>query len=172
MKYKLLIDNRDKFKVEHDMNINLDYSNEIMVDGKKHEVDFVNFDEDDEIKSIFIDNTFYDVEVEKGEGGIPEAIVINGQRYPVSYLKVGRERFIVEGDNRQKSGVVKALIPGKVLNLQINIGDKVKEGELILILDAMKMENEIAAPKSGTVKQISVAEGENVEKGQLLLIIE
>lgn len=172
MNYKMIIDNRDKFKVYLKENADLNFSNEVKVNGKEHNVEFVNFDRHGNIRSVFIDNKYYDVEIEKGPDGIPENIVIDGQKYPVQFTRVGRDRFIVKQEARVKSGKIVALIPGKVINLMVKTGDQVNEGDLVLLLEAMKMENEIAAPRSGVVKQILVDENDNVEKGQVMVVIE
>jgi len=172
MNYKMIIDNRDKFKVSLKENADLNYSNEVQVNGKSHNVEFVNFDRHGNIRSVVIDNKYYDVEVEKGPDGIPENIIIDGQKYPVQFTRVGRDRFIVRQEERVRSGKIVALIPGKVINLMVKPGDQVKEGEMILLLEAMKMENEIVAPRTGEVKQILVEENDNVEKGQVMVVIE
>ncbi|MFA7576757.1 MAG: biotin/lipoyl-containing protein [Candidatus Muiribacteriota bacterium] len=172
MKYKLLIDGKDKFKLEHEDNINVEYVNNISVDGKEHVVEFVNFNSKGEIESLFIDNTFYDVEVEKGSDGLPENIILNGQKYPIEFLRVGHDRFLVKQDKKEKSGKIVALIPGKVINIAVKPGDEVKEGDIVLILEAMKMENEIISPKDGVVRHIEVSEGQNVEKNQPMIVID
>ncbi|MGM0607545.1 MAG: biotin/lipoyl-containing protein [Candidatus Muiribacteriota bacterium] len=172
MKYKILVDEKDKFKVEHDENIQLDGVNEIKCNGKKHKVHFVCHDDEKEIKSMFIDNAFYDVEIKRNSSRMPESVVINGQKYSVNILKAGRDRFIIKKDKKEKSGNIKAVIPGKVINIAVKIGDKVSEGDLVLILEAMKMENEITAVKTGTVTQILISEGENVDKDKLMVVIE
>ena len=61
------------------------------------------------------------------------------------------------------SGLVTALMPGKVLKLLVQPGEVVEEGQPILILEAMKMQNEYTAPMPGTVSQVHVEEGINVE---------
>jgi len=68
-------------------------------------------------------------------------------------------------------GVVVAPIPGKVMSVRVGKGDLVRSGQPILLLEAMKMENEIASPKAGTVKDVWVAEGTTVTRGQKLLEI-
>ena len=59
-------------------------------------------------------------------------------------------------------------MPGKILAVKANAGDAVKKGQVLLILEAMKMENEIQAPEDGTVASINVKEGATVEAGSLL----
>ena len=67
--------------------------------------------------------------------------------------------------------VVKSPMPGNVLKINVTQGQKVKEGEVLLILEAMKMENEIVSTKAGTVAQIVVSKGAVVETGAPLVVI-
>lgn len=69
-------------------------------------------------------------------------------------------------------GGVAAQIAGRVLSIKVNVGDTVAKGDVLLLLEAMKMENEIKAPGSGIVKDIPVAEGGRVSEGQVLVVIE
>ena len=62
-------------------------------------------------------------------------------------------------------------MPGSILKINVSEGQKVNEGDVLLILEAMKMENEVIAPKAGTVAQIAVAKGAVVETGAPLLVI-
>ncbi len=64
---------------------------------------------------------------------------------------------------------IKAPMPGLILDVNIKEGDKVKEGDYLLVLEAMKMENTLTAPRDGVVKSVSVKKGETVEKNQLLI---
>ena len=66
---------------------------------------------------------------------------------------------------------VKAQIPGTVVAYKVAVGDSVSEGQVLLILEAMKMENEIMSPVSGTVKSILAEKGTSVVDGQVLLQI-
>ncbi len=68
--------------------------------------------------------------------------------------------------------LVKAFIPGTVIEVAVKPGTHVKEDELLLILDAMKMYNEITSPISGRVAEVAVKSGERVEKNQLLIRLE
>lgn len=67
--------------------------------------------------------------------------------------------------------VVKAPMPGVVLKVQVQQGQAVKAGQVLIILEAMKMENEIVAPKDGTVAQIVAAKGATVESGAPLVVL-
>ena len=67
--------------------------------------------------------------------------------------------------------VIKSPMPGNILKINVSNGQKVNEGDVLLILEAMKMENEVVATKAGTVAQIVVAKGAVVETGAPLVVI-
>lgn len=69
-------------------------------------------------------------------------------------------------------GGVAAQIAGRILRVNVKAGDAVSQGAVLLILEAMKMENEIKAPATGTVKEVLVAEGARVMEGDTLVVIE
>lgn len=66
---------------------------------------------------------------------------------------------------------VLAPMPGTILNINVSAGQAVKKGEVVVILEAMKMENEIVAPEDGTVKQILVQKGATVDTDAVLIVI-
>ena len=66
---------------------------------------------------------------------------------------------------------VTAPMPGNILKVNVNVGDAVKEGQVLVVLEAMKMENEIMAPKNGTVTQVVVSKGSTVDTGAPLVVI-
>ncbi len=65
-----------------------------------------------------------------------------------------------------------APIPGTILSINVNAGDTVQEGQVLMILEAMKMENEIMAPRAGKVVSINTTKGSAVESGTLLCVIQ
>ena len=69
-------------------------------------------------------------------------------------------------------GAVKSPLPGVVLDIQVAVGDRVGTGQRLMILEAMKMENNIDSDREGTVKEIKVATGDSVLEGDVLLTIE
>ena len=62
-------------------------------------------------------------------------------------------------------------MPGRIIRLDVEEGQAVEEGDILLVLEAMKMENEIRAPKSGTVKNLAVSKGSSVSAGDVMLEI-
>jgi biotin carboxyl carrier protein len=65
-----------------------------------------------------------------------------------------------------------APVPGKIVNVMVKVGDKVDEGSPVVVLEAMKMENELHSPVKGTVTAVAVKKGDQAEKGQLLVAFE
>jgi len=68
--------------------------------------------------------------------------------------------------------IVEIPIPGKITSINVEVGDVVKEGDTLCILESMKMENPILAPIAGTIIKIGLSPGQAVEAGELLAIIE
>ncbi len=66
---------------------------------------------------------------------------------------------------------VKAPMPGSVLEVKVSAGDEIKEGDVLLVLEAMKMENELTASQSGTVSEVLVKKGDTVNSGDPLVIL-
>jgi propionyl-CoA carboxylase alpha chain len=70
------------------------------------------------------------------------------------------------------TGGLFAPMPSKVISLEVSVGDKVEAGQLLMILEAMKMEHRITAPVDGTVSEINVTDGEQVDNGAMLVVLE
>ncbi len=95
--------------------------------------------------------------------------VVNGKTYDIA-VKAGIETkgsSASTGDGEE----VKAGLPGNVLRLEVSEGDEVAEGDVLLVMEAMKMETEVKAPKAGTVQSVLVAQGDKVVTGQALVTI-
>lgn len=74
-------------------------------------------------------------------------------------------------DDIKEGEKINCPMPGTILNINVKEGDNIKKGDLLFILEAMKMENEIVSPISGTVISISVSKGQSVNTGDILAII-
>ena len=87
---------------------------------------------------------------------------------------VKKDELIKEVKDKIKvdSNVVTAMLPGTIVKILVEVGEEVKVGQTLLILEAMKMENEVVSPKDGVVKEIKVKEGMRVETGDALVVIE
>jgi biotin carboxyl carrier protein len=96
---------------------------------------------------------------------------INGRVYSVEVkdkLDLLLEKLGINGSSRSIVKQVKAPMPGLILSINAVEGDKVKMGDAILVLEAMKMENIIKSPGDGVIKKIDISEGDSVEKNQVL----
>ncbi len=80
----------------------------------------------------------------------------------------GRRHAGVEAEGRQQ---ITAPMPGKVVRLLVKAGDAVETGQSLLVVEAMKMQNEIRSPKSGTVERVLAQEGQAVNAGEVLCIV-
>ena len=93
--------------------------------------------------------------------------IVNGKSYDIN-VKAGIEtKAASSGDGEE----VKAGLPGNVLRVEVSEGDEVAEGDVLLVVEAMKMETEIKSPKAGTVQSILVAQGDKVVSGQALVTL-
>ena len=96
-------------------------------------------------------------------------VTLNGKTYEVE-VEVGKVVLLDEYEACAPAPAA-APMPGNILRIDVKEGDKVKAGQTLLILEAMKMENEIAAPKDGTVVQIATSKGAVVETGTPLIVL-
>ncbi|MBD8974007.1 MAG: acetyl-CoA carboxylase biotin carboxyl carrier protein subunit [Clostridiales bacterium] len=113
---------------------------------------------------ITVNGTAYDVAVEElGAGAVAAAPAAAA---PVAAAPVAAPAPAANG--AAGSITVASPMPGKILAIKANAGQAVKRGEVVMILEAMKMENEITAPEDGTIASINVAVGDSVESGDTL----
>lgn len=113
---------------------------------------------------ITVNGTAYDVAVEElGAGTVPVAAPVTAAPVAAPTAPAAPAASGTEGSVK-----IAAPMPGKILAIKANIGQAVKKGEVVMILEAMKMENEITAPEDGTVAGINVAVGDSVESGDTL----
>ena len=113
---------------------------------------------------ITVNGTAYDVAVEElGAGAVAAAPAAAA---PAAAAPVAAPTPAASG--AAGSITVASPMPGKILAIKANAGQAVKRGEVVMILEAMKMENEITAPEDGTIASINVAVGDSVESGDTL----
>lgn len=99
----------------------------------------------------------------------------NGEAYEVETkgdIQPAIKEEIEKKGTKEGKKTITAPLPGTVSEIKVKKGDKVKEGQPLLKLIAMKMENEIAAPISAVVKEIKVKKNANVNKGDVLILLE
>lgn len=115
---------------------------------------------------VLVDNVPYEVQIEGDRaivGGIAHSLRVEGLADPKAAAgKAGAAPVVAH------EGAVTAIMPGKIIRILVEIGEQVSEGDVICILEAMKMENELRAPKTGRVEALYVEPGQDVEMGSVL----
>ncbi len=114
--------------------------------------------------TITVNGTVYDVAVEEKTGG---AAAPAASAAPAPAPAAAPAPKAAPAGNAGSIKVT-APMPGKILSVKANVGQEVKQGDVILLLEAMKMENEVVAPQDGKVASINVGSGDMVESGDVL----
>ena len=127
---------------------------------------------------VTLNNRTYEVEVEEGKAMLIDEYEAYAPAAPAPVAAASVAAAPVAAAPAEPAGaalaageVVKSPMPGNILKINVTQGQKVNEGDVLLVLEAMKMENEIVATKSGTVAQIVTAKGAVVETGAPLVVI-
>ena len=100
-------------------------------------------------------------------------VVVEGQRFEV-HVEDEREKALsgsIKSAHEGGEAIVRAPMPGLVLGIPFEEGTKVERGQTVAILEAMKMENDLASPIAGTIKEVKVAKGQTVNQGDALVIV-
>ena len=140
---------------------------EVAVDGATVTVNGVSFAVSVDGGRAEVNGTNYEVEMGDGQ------TVVNGIAYSLQ-VREKVEKTPEAAPTRPApaevgAGTVTAIMPGKIIRVLVGEGDAVQAGQVVCVLEAMKMENELNAPVSGTVKAVYVAPGTDVEMGQALV---
>jgi len=121
--------------------------------------------------SLLIDGR--SVVAEVAADGDQFTVTIAGEVFRLSLVDERRRRVTL-GEPEEEKGrrEVRSLMPGKVVEILVEVGDTVVRDQPLLIMEAMKMQNEVKAPAAGEVKEILVQPGQAVEGGQVLAVVE
>ncbi len=144
----------------------------IAVDDNIYELDLVMVEEG--IYSILLDNRSYNIELI--QDGIGRRYTVNTYLHSYNVEIVDAETKYIRSRERSQFGEVENRIfspmPGKVVSIPVKVGFRVKKGQTLIIVSAMKMESEFKAKKDGVVKGILVKEGATVDGNQTLILLE
>jgi biotin carboxyl carrier protein len=121
---------------------------------------------------VTIDGEDYDVELKKN--GSMWTVIVQDRKFEITTNNLKNKKSRVKRRKRKvnSDGVISSTIPGKIIVINNKIGDIVKEGDVILILEAMKMQNEITAPISGKIIEINCTTGGSIEANMPLIIMD
>ena len=119
---------------------------------------------------MIVDGETFDVELE--QDGAAWVTTVAGETFRIEVPGARAASGPKQKRKRARSGTIASSMPGKVVTVEVVVGQEVTEGQVCLILEAMKMQNEMTAPIAGTVTQVTCTEGENVEANIPLVVIE
>ncbi len=124
------------------------------------------------VYSILLGSESVEVHVARGADDEHVEIYSGGREFSARVLDPrswrGKHGHAIEAEGRQQ---IVAPMPGKIVRVLVSAGDSVEAGRGLLVVEAMKMQNEIRAPKTGKIEQLLVSEGQAVNAGEILLVI-
>jgi len=144
----------------------------VSINGRNYTVDFAELNEGGAL-SVLMDGKSYDLEVKENEKGV--SVFASGQHFDLTVEEEPsyRARMLSgAGKTAAREKEARAPMPGLIVKVEVVVGQEVRSGDGLLIMEAMKMENEIKAKASGIVKEIQVSERQPVEQNQVLITFE
>jgi biotin carboxyl carrier protein len=157
----------------HDTTFEIEIQNDgtLLVNGEKRAVDFLSFG-DESLYSIIMDNISYELVIEERDGEYE--VLMRGKLYTGQVLD---ERAQLVASRRSPKLIdsgeisIRAPMPGLIVAIPVTEGQEIKGGQAVVILESMKMQNELKSPRDGIVQRISVEAGQSVEQNKLLVTI-
>jgi biotin carboxyl carrier protein len=143
----------------------------ILVDGREYEVDLQEVD-GQQVFTVLVDGRSFEAALVNENGFLN--VLIQGVRYQTEVVDEHAMLLRkVAGDSGGLTSDFKleAPMPGLVVKVPVEIGQAVEEGGVLVILESMKMQNELRTPKAGVVSAVNVQEGDNVEKREVMVVV-
>lgn len=164
MKYITTIEN-------HEFQIEIVDDHKVIIDGKAYQVDFDSVS-DQPVYSLLVNGKSYESYIYPGDQGWQ--VFLFGTLY-LATVEDEREKRLraASGGNVVERGeyFLKAPMPGLVISIPVSEGQHVELGDVLVILESMKMQNELKSPRAGIVSRLRVEPGDNVEQRQTLLSV-
>lgn len=161
MKYVTLI-NDQSYEIE------IDHEGQVLVNGEARDVDFLNLGGD--LFSVITENRSLEAVINDDEGAV--AVMMSGRQFEAQVLD---ERAMLmmqrRGTQTTGSGEVKAPMPGLIVEVTIERDASVAKGDTVVVLESMKMQNELKSPIEGVARAVHVEAGQAVDKNELLVEI-
>ncbi|WP_423856434.1 acetyl-CoA carboxylase biotin carboxyl carrier protein subunit [Yeosuana marina] len=132
---------------------NLENTYHILHQNESHQAEIIHSDFNEKLYSVKINNNLYSISISN-----PLDLLIKDMGFTLNSTK--------------HISLIKAPMPGLILDINVSVGQTVNENDALLILEAMKMENVLTSPRQGIIKSISVKKGDAVEKNTLLIEFE
>lgn len=163
MKYVTILNDR-RYEIE------IQKDGTLLVNGEQREVDFLTLSPS--LYSIIMDNQAYEVVIDEQDGMTD--VQLRGHLYQTQVLDERAQLLALRrGGLDTDSGEIsmKSPMPGLIVLISVTEGQEVKAGQTIVVLESMKMQNELKTPRDGIVQRIHVSTGQSVEQNKLLITI-
>ncbi len=151
--------------------IDINESGEILADGQRLEVDFQSV-ANEPIYSMLLNSESFEANVSSGETAVE--VLLRGRLFLVD-VEDERQRRLRETTDlkliEEGEYTMAAPMPGLVVAVPVEVGQEVEKGDNLIILESMKMQNELKAPRGGTISRIQVGPGDSVDQNQALLTL-
>ena len=152
--------------------IDIDRENEVLVNGEPHVIDFHNLSARG-LVSLLLNNHSYEGVVEENDGDMWD-VLLRGELYEVKVqdersYRLAKMRGVLAEDSNE--AVIKSPMPGIIVAVPAVVGEPIKKGDTVIILESMKMENELKSPIDGVLTKVMVEAGDSVEKGLKMAVI-
>ena len=129
-------------------------------------------DIENNVAQVYVNGAPYKVELEQNVAQNVAVPAVKRPKPAAAPRTESGEKVITKPASTGGAGAVKAPLPGVIIDVTVKVGDTIKNGDTVVILEAMKMENNIHTDRDGVVKSIEVSKGDSVLEGAVLLTIE
>lgn len=164
MKYLVTV-NDEKYEIE------INQEGVVVVNGEERRVDFKSMGQH-AIFSLIIDHQSFEAVVEQRDGKYH--VLIFGDLYEIDVTDERAQRLARAGGGMAEvtgEALLKSPMPGLIVEVPVAVGDEVKKGQTVIVLESMKMQNELKAPRDGVISRIDVSQGDSVEQNKPLITI-
>ncbi|MGI6319826.1 MAG: acetyl-CoA carboxylase biotin carboxyl carrier protein [Bacteroidales bacterium] len=139
-----------------------------IINGNDYQVDIL--DIEDNIADVEVNGTPYKVELDKEMNVRSTPKIVQAKPAPSAEASTAAPKAASPASTGGEA--IKSPLPGAIIDVYVNVGDTVKTGQQLLMLEAMKMENNIDSDRDGKILEVKVSKGDNVLEGDVLIVIE
>lgn len=157
---------------EKDFEVEILGNNQVSIDGVVYTVDFESVS-GQPVYTMLVDGKSYEAHVFQ-EDDVWQ-VLLRGTLYRAQVEDERERRLRSAGEGGDGAGgeyILKAPMPGMIVQVPVKEDDQIKKGAVMMILESMKMQNELKAPRDGVVRRVLVKEGDNVEQRETMLVLE
>ena len=174
MKFTVTVNNKT-FEIEISPEKHQFFPPSILVNGRKYDICVGENWEKDYPKHIIIQNKSHEAEFDYGEDGFPKYILLDGMPGDVAVNFLGKSKLSKakpDWSAEMLDNTITRPMPGKINRIVVRENQKVEKGDLCILLEAMKMENELEAHKTGVIKKILIKQGDLVDIDDVLIVFD